>query len=94
MDSMSRSIRLFPKLDMKQQQDSIQKMNITFEERDKYTDLHLVSLSHFKIGPGQVRPRKYRDFKAPSCLLHLIQKVTDEKTPRKYLLSSVNSLSN
>ena len=64
---------------MKQQQDSIQRLNITSEERDKYTDLHLVSLSHFKISPSQART--YLDFKAPLYLLHLLQEVNDEKTP-------------
>ena len=67
---MIRSIRLFLKSDMTQQEDSIQKLNITFEERDNYTDLHLVSSSHFKIGLGQAR--RYLDLKGSSCLLHLI----------------------
>ena len=42
-----RQTALFLKLDMKQQQDLIQRLNLSAEERDKYTDLHLISLSHF-----------------------------------------------
>ena len=53
--NMIRTIKLFPKLDMTQQEESVQKLNITFEGRDKYTELHSVSLSHFKIGLGQAR---------------------------------------
>ena len=47
---------------MTQQGYSILKLNITFEERGNYADLHLVSLSHFKI--GQTR-KQYLDFKGP-----------------------------
>ena len=41
-----------PKFNMTQEEDSIQKPNITFEEKDKYTDLHLVTFIHFKMGQG------------------------------------------
>ena len=62
---MVRTIRLFLKLDMRQEE-SIQKLNITFEGRDKCTGLHLVSSSHSKILLGQAR--KYLDFKGACCI--------------------------